>query len=428
MSWKERMVLILLAGLNFTHILDFMIMMPLGNYLMPYFKISAKEFSFLVGAYTISAAISGFTIAFFVDHYDRKKVLLVGYGGFLLGTIACGLAPSFPTLFAARVFAGLFGGIIGAQVLSIISDMFGYERRGMAMGMVMSSFAIASTLGVPFALYLANLISWHAPFLLVGILGVVMIPLMMKFIPTMTAHMKEKGNGYSPWDALTQVLKSPRQQMALLFSALIMLGHFLIIPFINPYLEFNMGYSKAHTPMIYLAGGIGSFFAANLLGRLADRYGKLPVFTISVMASLLVVFAIVSMPVVPFALVLVVYTIWFILSTGRGVTAQAMISNVAPIEQRGSFMSFNSSVQQLGTTIASLVAGFVIIGEANTKIQHFNWLGYLSIAILFSTVIIAQKLFKGMETKSEVGGRKSEPEEISNAKSPMSNVEVIEEV
>ncbi|RYY81219.1 MAG: MFS transporter, partial [Chitinophagaceae bacterium] len=170
MTPKERILLLLLAAINFTHILDFMIMMPLGNYLMPYFRISPQQFTLLVAAYTVSAGISGFIAAFFVDGFDRKKVLLFGYTGFLLGTIACGFAPSFYALLAARLVAGLFGGLIGAQVLSIISDVFPYERRGQAMGSVMSAFSIASTLGVPFSLYLANLISWHAPFLLVGFL------------------------------------------------------------------------------------------------------------------------------------------------------------------------------------------------------------------------------------------------------------------
>jgi predicted MFS family arabinose efflux permease len=166
MSKKERIILFLLASLNFTHILDFMIMMPLGNYLMPYFDISAKQFSFLVGSYPITAFASSFAAAFFVDKFDRKKVLLFAYVGFLIGTFACGIAPSYTLLLSARILTGLFGGLIGAQVMSIVADIFGYERRGAATGAVMSSFAIASTIGVPFALYLSNLFSWHAPFLL----------------------------------------------------------------------------------------------------------------------------------------------------------------------------------------------------------------------------------------------------------------------
>jgi MFS transporter, DHA1 family, inner membrane transport protein len=210
MSRKERILLIILASINFTHILDFMIMMPLGNYLMPFFDITPKQFTLLVAAYTISAGFSGFIAAFFVDKYDRKKILLLGYSGFLLGTIACGFAPTYYTLLFSRVFAGIFGGLIGAQVLSIVADTFTYNRRGTAMGAVMSSFSIASTLGVPFSLYLANAISWHAPFLFIGFLGIVLIPLINKYVPQMNAHIDTSGEKTNKLEALTTVLKKSK--------------------------------------------------------------------------------------------------------------------------------------------------------------------------------------------------------------------------
>lgn len=401
MNWKERMVLLILAGLMFTHILDFMILMPLGNYLMPYFDISAQAFSVLVAAYTLSAGISGFAAAFFVDRYDRKSILLFGYSGFLLGTLACGFAPDYHFLLSARILAGVFGGLINAQVLSIVSDMFGYERRGTAMGAIMSSFAVASVLGVPFALYLANVFSWHAPFLLVGILGILIIPMIMKYIPSMTAHLVKKEDRPSYWHVLTSVLNHPQQRIALLFSALIMLGHFLIIPFVNPYMEFNVGYSKAQTPMIYLIGGLASFVSANILGRLADRYGKMTIFTVCVVLSLFTVWSITNLPAIPFSMTLTVFAIWFTLSTGRMVTANAMISNVVQAEQRGSFMSFNSSVQQLGTSLASFIAGLVIIKGADNKIYHYDWLGYLSILFLLFALLLARRLFVQMERVSK---------------------------
>lgn len=392
---QYRPILILLAAINFTHILDFMIMMPLGNYLMPYFKISTQKFSLLVSTYTISAAISGFTAAFFVDNFDRKKILLFGYIGFLAGTLACGIAPNYELLFVARTIAGLFGGLIGAQVLSIIADIFPYSDRGKAMGAVMSAFAIASTIGVPFSLYLANLISWHAPFILVAGLGVIIVPLVIKFIPNMNKHITAKKNeeGNSPFKALLVIKEHTNMQLALLFSGLIMLGHFLIIPFINPYMEFNNGYSKQQTPMIYLVGGLSSFFAANILGRLADKYGKLKVFTIAIIVSLPLVIAVTHVPPIPFWIVLTIFGFWFTAATGRGVTAQAMISNEVDANNRGSFMSFNSSVQQLGTGIASLVAGIVVTTNAKGQIQHYTWLGYLSIIILVACLFLARYLF-----------------------------------
>lgn len=393
MTRKEKIVLILLASINFTHILDFMIMMPLGNYLMPYFRINSQQFTFLVGAYTLSACISGFGAAFFVDRFDRKKVLLIGYIGFIVGTIACGFAPSYPLLLSARLLAGLFGGLIGAQVLSIVSDLFVYERRGAAMGAVMSAFSIASTLGVPFALYLANLISWHAPFLLVGGLGIIVIPLIARYIPPMTRHLQSVAPPENKLKVLTDVLSDPKQRLALLFSGMIMMGHFLIIPFINPYMEFNNGYSKLQTPLIYLVGGIASFFAANGLGKLADRFGKMRIFTICLLLSLPLVLVLTNIGRVNFAFVLALFAVWFVAATGRGVTAQAMVSNIVPPQKRGGFMSFNSSVQQLGTFTASVVAGFVVSNGPNNEINHYPMLGYLSVVVLLLCLWIGQKIF-----------------------------------
>lgn len=401
MTNKERIILFLLAALNFTHILDFMIMMPLGNYLMPYFNISPKQFTFLVSAYSISAAVSGFVAAFIVDHFDRKKILVWSYIGFLLGTIACGFAPTYTLLLLARILAGIFGGIIGAQVFSIIADIFSYERRGAAMGSVMSAFAVASILGVPFSLYLTNIFhdDWHLPFLLVGGVGIILVPLLIRFVPPMDGHIKEAEQKNKPLALLGKILRSPAQRSALIFSCLLMMGHFLIIPFINPYLEFNKGFSRDLTPMIYLVGGGASLVAAIYLGRIADKKGKLPVFSISVFLSLFMVLIITKMPTVPFSVVLLFFAVWFIFATGRAVTAQAMISEVVMPEQRGSFMSFNGCVQQLGTSIASVTAGLIVIKDATGKIQRYEWLGYLSIIVLLGSLILGRYVFKKMDTK-----------------------------
>jgi len=402
MTRKERLIVVLLAGLNFTHILDFMIMMPLGNYLMPQFNISPKQFSFLVSAYSISAFASGFAAAFVVDRFDRKKVLVLCYIGFLLGTIACGFAPTYNLLFVSRILAGIFGGVIGAQVFSIIADLFAYERRGAAMGSVMSAFAVASILGVPFSLYLTNIFhdDWHIPFLLVGAVGILLIPLIIKYIPAMNDHILLAEKREQPLVILGKVLQTPTQRSALIFSCLLMMGHFLIIPFINPYLEFNKGFSKDLTPMIYLVGGIASLIAAIFLGRIADKKGKLPVFSLSVFFSLFMVVLITRMPTVPFSVVLVFFAVWFVFATGRAVTAQAMISEVVKPEQRGSFMSFNGSVQQLGTSIASIVAGLIVVKDKAGKIQHYEWLGYLSIVVLVASLLLGRYLFSDMDKKS----------------------------
>jgi len=400
MSNKERIILFLLAAINFTHILDFMIMMPLSNYLMPHFKIGAKEFSVLVASYFISAVISGVIVALVIDQFDRKKALITAYIGFMIGTLACGLANSYNLLLAARVLAGLFGGILGAQALAIVADLFSYERRGRAMGAIMSAFAAASILGVPISLYLTNLFhfNWHVPFLAIGGLGTLLIPFMVIYLPNMTNHIQNTGKKIR-FEVIRDVLEDDRQRTALLFSCLLMMGHFLIIPFINTYLEFNKGFSKDHIPLIYLFGGMASMISAFFLGRLADKKGKLPVFMWSVFFSLFMVLIITAMPNVHFSIILLFFAVWFSLATGRAVTAQAMLSEVVKPEQRGGFMSMNGSVQQLGSGIASLAAGAIVVTDKAThQILYYNWVGYLSIAVLLASMLIARVIFRKIDS------------------------------
>jgi DHA1 family inner membrane transport protein len=398
MTRNERIILFLLAALNFTHILDFMIMMPLSNYLIPYFKITAFQFSILVASYSISAFVSGLIIAMVIDRFDRRKSLIIAYTGFVVGTIACGFAPTYGLLLASRILAGFFGGIIGAQTLSIVADLFAYERRGRAMGIVMSAFAAASILGVPTSLYLTNLFNfnWHAPFILIGAMGLIIIPLVTRYLPKMTAHIRPDRQG-SPFAALITVCKVPEQRSVLLFSCLLMMGHFLIVPFINPYIEFNKGFSKDIIPMIYLFGGMASFISAIYLGRFSDKAGKLPVFLWAVFFSLFMVLIITEMPNVHFSIVLVFFAIWFMLATSRAITAQAMISEVVKSEQRGSFMSVNGSVQQLGSGLAALSAGAIVITDKSGKIFNYNWVGYLSIVVLFTSMLVGRTIFRKID-------------------------------
>lgn len=385
-------MLLLLASINFTHILDFMVMMPLGNFLMPYFKISPQLFSIVVASYSISAAVSGFSAAFFVDRFDRKKVLLFGYIGFTIGTICCGLAPNYMLLLVARIIAGLFGGLIGAQVMSIVADSFPYEKRGQAMGILFSAFSLASIVGVPIALYLAEAISWHAPFILIGLLGVIIIPAVIKYLPPVAGHITSAENRVNPLQLLKTLFQNNQQILALSLSGCLMLGHFLIIPFLNPYMEMNVGFSNSQRNLIYIVGGVASFVTSPLIGKLADKFGKHKVFYLFAFLSLVPIFLITNMPAIKYYYVLMVTGVWFSLSSGRSIPAQAIISNVVAPEQRGSFMSFNGCIQQLFTGMASLIAGMIVIVGAGGKIEHYSGVGYLSIAIVLFCVLIARMI------------------------------------
>ncbi|WP_276134631.1 MFS transporter [Polluticoccus soli] len=403
MSAKERIILLLLAALNFTHIMDFMIMMPLGNFLMPYFNITSQAFSMLVAAYTFSAGLSGFTAAFFVDRFDRKSVLLFGFAGFLIGTICCAIAPSYAMLLGARIVAGLFGGLISAQVLSIVSDLIPYDRRASAMGMIMAAFSVASVFGVPFGLYLANHFSWHAPFYFAAGLGVLLLPLILRYIPAMNKHVHTaKEKRVDPITLVKDIAHNRSQVLALGLSATLMMGHFMIIPFLNPFMEFNKGFSKTQTPMIYFVGGLLTLFTSPLFGRVADKVGKYRLFSILATIALVPVAIITNLPDIPFAVVLCVTGFWFVVSSGRAIPAQAMVSHVVPADRRGSFMSFNSSVQQIFVGLASVVAGFIVVKQPDNTILHYNVTGYFSIAIAICCIYIASLLNKRMQANERI--------------------------
>ncbi|QEK52642.1 MFS transporter [Pedobacter aquae] len=393
MNSRERVILLLLAALNFTHILDFMIMMPLGNYLMPYFNISSQQFSMLVAAYTFSAGISGFLAAFFVDKYDRKQVLILAYIGFLIGTFCCAISPTYSLLLISRVVAGIFGGLIGAQVLSIVADLIPYERRGTAMGVIMAAFSVASVFGVPFSLYLANIFNWHGPFFFVAGLGIILIPFLMKYLPKMDTHIKlAGGEKVSPLRLIKDIAQDKNQMLALALSATIMLGHFMIIPFLNPFMEFNKGFSKVQTPMIYMVGGALTLVSSPFLGKLADKIGKHRLFIMMALITTIPIALVTNLPDFPFYQVLCITGFWFVVSTGRMIPAQAMVSNVVSSERRGSFMSINSSVQQIFVGLASVISGLIVVKRADNVILNYDITGYISIAITLISIYFVSKL------------------------------------
>jgi len=402
MNAKERILLFLLALLNFTHIMDFMIMMPLGNFLMPHFNITAQQFSFLVAAYTFSAATASVSAASFVDRFDRKKVLLFAYSGFLLGTLLCAVAPGYLLLLSARIVSGLFGGLIGAQVLSIVADKIPFERRGMAMGIVMAAFSAASVFGVPFGLYLSKFFSWHAPFYFVVGLGVILIPFLIRYIPKMDDHLKTPDQQkLNPVIIFRDIIKDKDQRLAILLSSTMMLGHFLIIPFLFPFMELNVGFTNTQTPLIYIVGGGLTIFTSPIIGKLADKLGKFRLFSYMILLAIMPIALITNMPQIPFYFVLCVTGFWFVVSSGRAIPAQAIVSEVVPPARRGSFMNVNSAIQQFGVGLASVIAGLIVIRTPENKIEHYDITGYLSITVILCCLWVGYRLHKAMRYKDK---------------------------
>lgn len=403
---QENIILYLLAAINFTHIIDFMIMMPLGPQLMRYFNITPQAFSYLVSAYTISAGISGFLMAFFVDRFNRKSVLLLGYIGFVVGTIGCGIAPTYALLMSMRILAGFFGGLIGAQVLSIVGDIVPFERRGQAMGVIMSAFSLASVVGVPFGLYVATQITWHAPFIFVGIMGGVLIPFVFTYLPDMKGHIQQQ-QGFNPMRVISPILQSTHQQMGILLMVVLIFGQFVMIPYLSPYMVSNVGFREDQLPLIYFFGGFLTLFTSPMVGKLADRYGKFLILLVGVVTSGIMVLVLTNLPAVPLYVALIITTMFFISTGARIIPAQAITTSIVPPQQRGSYMSITSSLQQLVMGLAALVAGSIIGKDAEGHLLHYHYIGYLSVFVSSMGILVALRL--------QSVGKKAEAQKVALA-------------
>jgi predicted MFS family arabinose efflux permease len=390
---RNEIILVgLLALLNFTHILDFMIMMPLGNILMPKWDLTTSQFAVIVSGYSLAAFVSSFGAIFFADKFDRKKLLLFAYFGFLGGTFLSVFATGHVTMLLVRVITGIFGGLIGAQVLSIIGDVIPYERRGQAMGLLMGGFALASVVGVPFGLYLANTYDWYFPFIVVSLVGSLLYPFLLKYIPNVNAHLENPIHLKQRFQNFVNIFSNETQVTALVFTLLMIMGHFIIIPLINPYMVFNVGVRQEYTPLIYLCGGLSALVSAQVAGKVADRFGKRQVFVTSALSSIVFIFFITNMPTMPLFVVLITFALWFSTATGRTVPGQAMTTQAVTSQSRGSFMSLNSCVQSLGSGVATLISGWITYSDDRYAIHNYNILGYISIVLVLLCVGMAYRL------------------------------------
>ena len=391
MTNKEKVLVFILASINFTHIVDFMIMLPLGPQLMRIFSVTDQEFAYVVSAYAISAFASSFLSAFFVDNFDRKKVLVFAYAGFIIGTFACGIAPNYVLLLLARIVAGIFGGLIGAQAMSIIADSFPIEKRGMAMGFLMAAFSVASVIGVPVSIYLATEFTWHAPFTVISAMGLVILGFVIKYIPSMTGHI-EKIKDKNKFEVVGRIFRDFNQVNALLLSFILMFSHFAVISFMSPYMVKNVGFTEKELAYIYLFGGAVSMVTAPLIGKMADRYGKFKVFTTFAILAIIPVIVLTNLGKTPLYIALIFTSFFFIISGGRIIPLQAMLSSVVDAQHRGSFMSINASIQQLATGSAAFVTGLVVYTDAQNHFHNFQYIGYASAILSIVCIIIGKKL------------------------------------
>ena len=398
---NERLLLYVLAAIQFTATVDFLIIIPLGPQYMRVFSINPGQFGLIVSAYAIAAGISGVTTGVFLDRFDRKKALLWLYLGFALGTLFCAIAPTYELLVVSRAVAGAFGGVAGAFILAIIGDVVPEGRRGRAMGLVMSSFSVASICGVPLGLLLASNISWHVPFFALAGLSLAILLAAARVLPPLRGHL-EKAHDAHPLARLLAVLAEPDHRMAFMFMAVLTFTGFLIFPNLANYMVLNVGLTEKQLPLIYLCGGLCTVFTMNWIGRWADLSGKPKVFTLMSLSSVIPILLLTNLPRVPMPEAIGVSTLLMICMSGRFVPAMAMMTASVEARYRGGFMSMNSSVQQLSCGLAALVSGHLLGQGPQGQITRYPVVGVISVCCALSCIYLARFLRPGDRPEGQV--------------------------
>ena len=400
---RERWLLLTLASIQFTSVLDFMIMMPLGPQLTELFGISAGEFGFLVSAYTFAAGLSGLLAATYIDRFGRKRMMLTLYPLFGVAALACSFAPTFAWLMLARVASGFFGGVLMALSQTIVAEVIPFERRGRAMGVVMTSFSVATVAGVPLSLLLASHFNWHAPFLAIALMVSVCALGAAKTLPSLKGHLVAHPSGDSAPNMLANlrlVLVDPNHLRAYAMSSSMVFAGFAVIPYITLYLQGNAGFKPEQIPYVYLTGGVCTLISARFIGHWSDRAGKAYAFRRLALLMPLPLLAMTLSADLPMVGVLLVSSMLFVVMSGRMIPGMALIGASADPRRRGSFMTLNSAVQSLAMGLAALVGGQILGRDGNGHLTHYWMAALLGGGASLLSFVLASKLRLHGETQT----------------------------
>lgn len=369
-------IITILAILQFTIILDFMVLSPLGAMLLEQLDITTSQFGVVVSAYAFSAGASGLLAAGFADKFDRKKFLLFFYTGFVGGTILCALAPTYTTLLIARIVTGIFGGVISSVSFAIITDLFKLEVRGRVMGFVQMAFAASQILGLPIGLALSNYWGWHAPFWMISVFAIIVGIVILLYMKPITAHLAIKPE-HNAFRHLLKTVSDSHYLQAFLATTLLATGGFMLMPFGSAFGIHNLGLTMEQLPILYGVTGVFSILVGPLIGKLSDKTGKFRMFMFGSFISMAMVLTYTQLGITPLWIVISLNVVLFIGISGRIIPAQALMTAIPAPQDRGAFMSINSSVQQISGGVASAIAGMIVVQQADGKLEHYPVLGYV---------------------------------------------------
>jgi predicted MFS family arabinose efflux permease len=394
----ETFIIAILAIIQFTVILDFMVLSPLGAMLLVELDITTSQFGLVVSAYAFSAGISGLLAAGFADKFDRKKLLLFFYSGFIIGTLLCGIAPNYHFLLAARIVTGIFGGVLGSVVFAIITDLFKLEVRGRVMGFVQMAFASSQVLGLPVGLYVANLWGWHSPFILIVGLAVGTATVIIFFMKPIDEHLKLQTPG-NPFKKLYKTVSQPIYLKAFGATALLATGGFMLMPFGSTFGVNNLGITLEQLPLVYMLTGISTIMVGPLAGKLSDLYGKYKIFTIGTFIGIATILIYCNLGITPLWIVIIINIVIFIGITARMISASALMTAVPEPKERGAFMGVNSSIQQISGGFASALAGIIVIQTPAGPLERYDLLGYVVTGTMLVTILMMSVINKIVKEK-----------------------------
>jgi predicted MFS family arabinose efflux permease len=396
---SERRIVLLLAAVQFVNILDFMIVMPLGPDFAAALGIATSHLGIVGGSYTAAASVAGLVGALFLDRFDRRTALAVAMAGLVTGTAAGAFARDLPTLVAARVVAGAFGGPATSIALSILADVVPAERRGKAVGTVMGAFAAASVVGVPVGLELARVGGWRLPFFAVAGLGAVVIAGAVSLMPPLRQHLDSAARA-QPRRPLSAFLRDGAVLLSLLATIVVFMGGFSIIPNLSAYLQQNLHYPRAGLGSLYLVGGLVSFVAMRIGGAIVDRRGSVAV-TAGGTILMLVVLAVGFVPAHSPVPVMVVFVSLMLANAIRAVALNTLATKVPPPAERARFMSTQSAVQHMAAAIGAMLSS-VILSE-----RPDGTLGGMPTLAIFAMVLAALVPFLVAAISARIARRKT---------------------
>lgn len=377
----QKIALALLALLQFTVVLDFMIIAPIGDVLIKTLHITTKQFGLVVSAYAFSAATSGIIAAGFVDKFDRKKVLLFFFTGFIIGTFFCALSNSYLTLLVARIITGIFGGVISSITLTIVSDLFAPNQRGRAMSIVQMAFAASQILGIPLGLYIANNMGWNYTFFSIVILSIVILSIILLKIKPIDEHLKIKSDK-NPLLHLWHTIKNKHYQSGFFAITFLSIGGWMLMPFTSIFLVNNIHISSSQLPLIFMVTGASALIVMPLVGKLADKFDKFKIFLFGSIAAIIMILVYTHLQVVPIWVVMIINVIMFAAIMSRMVPFQALNTMIPEQADRGAYMSISSSMQQIAGGLGAVIASRIAFQQTPiSPLQNFDLLGYVVVAI-----------------------------------------------